>query len=800
LLVPAETVAVAGEESMGIASPRKGFISHMPAARWEEGLISGNGRMGVIVAGHPLQERVIVSHERLFLPMHERRTPVDTASHLQEIRSMLKAGEYRHATRFVVELSHEEGYEDMMFTDPFFPACDLTICAQPRGRIRNYARSLDFQTGVASVGWQDDRGEFLRRVFVSRPDNAIVLSYSGSERGSVACELELIQHPGITPEFARCIAHVRTGAEAGWLIYESSYTLTGGGYLVAARVVPRGGSANAVGEKVVVRDADELLVLMRVVPLDRFDAACLGELREDLRNLDADFERLLAPHADAHGRIFGRVSLDLGGGDDRNHPAEELVDRARQANLLPAALEKMFDAGRYAILSSCGELPPNLQGVWAGDWGAAWSGDYTLNGNVQSAISCLLSCGMEESLHSFFGYIESLLPDFRVNARRLYGCSGILLPSRASTHGLNNHFNETFPQTFWTAGGAWAAQFYYDYWLYTGDRSFLINHALPFMKEVAFFYQDFLIEDETGKYCFSPSYSPENHPRNSDSQACVNATMDIGAARELFTNLIDACNEIGVDQEAIPRWRGMLEKMPPYLVNEDGAVREWAHPGLEDRYHHRHCSHLYPLFGGIPPDLVNCPDLQNAFRRAIELRAAERRRHTDSELMAFGLAQMGLAASSLGDSATVSFVIDMLASHYYFRNFASSHDPQRIFNTDCSGGLPAVIAKALVQSRPGGIELLPAVPDQMRSGRITGVPCRGQVTITEMEWQPGSIDVTLLSAKAQSNTLEFPYDIGAAELVEGEASVAKAAGRNDCLEIVLAAGKATRLRVMAARA
>lgn len=780
---------------MSIASPEKGFISHVPASRWEEGLISGNGKMGVTIASRPLDETLIVSHERLFLPMHERLAPVDTASHLQQIRSMLKAGEYRRAARFVVELSNEEGYGDMVFTDPFFPACDLTLSVEPRGKVRNYARSLDFQTGVASVAWEDDRGEFLRRVFVSRPDDAVVLSYGGRERGSVTCELELIQHPGITPEYARCIAHVKTGAEAGWLIYESSYTLTGGGYLVAARVVPRGGSAKAVGEKVLVRDADELLVLMRVVPLDRFDAACLREVKQDLFRLDADFGNLLAPHARAHGEIFDRVSLDLGGGDDRNHPAEELVDRAHQGNLLPAALEKMFDAGRYAILSSCGELPPNLQGVWAGDWGAAWSGDYTLNGNIQSAISCLLSCGMEESLHSFFGYIESLLPDFRVNARRLYGCSGILLPSRTSTHGLNNHFNETFPHTFWTAGGAWAAQFYYDYWLYTGDRSFLINHALPFMKEVAFFYQDFLIEDETGKYCFSPSCSPENHPGNSDSQACVNATMDIGAARELFTNLIDACNEIGVDQEAIPRWMAMLEKLPSYLVNEDGAVREWAHPCLEDRYHHRHCSHLYPLFGGTPPDLVDCPDLQNAFRRAIELRAAERRRHTDSELMAFGLVQMGLAASSLGDSTTVSFVIDMLASHYYFRNFASSHDPQRIFNTDCSGGLPAVIVKALVHSRPGAIELLPAVPEQMRSGRITGVPCRGQVTITEMEWQPGRIDVALVSAKEQTVTLQFPYDLGRAEPVEGEASIGEVAECSDCCRIFLRAGEKARLRV-----
>jgi hypothetical protein len=206
------------------------------------------------------------------------------------------------------------------------------------------------------------------------------------------------------------------------------------------------------------------------------------------------------------------------------------------------------------------------------------------------------------------------------------------------------------------------------------------------------------------------------------------------------------------------------------------------------------------VLNGLPPDLVDRPDLQDAFQRAIELRVAERRNHTDSELMAFGLVQMGLAASSLGDSATVSFVIDTLARHYYFRNFASCHDPQHIFNTDCSGGLPAVIVKALIHSRPGAVELLPAVPDQMRSGRITGAPCRGQVTIAEMDWQPERIAVALVSAKEQTITLKVPYHIGAAELVEGEASVGEAACRSDCCRIALRSGELARLRVTAALA
>ena len=37
----------------------------------------------------------------------------------------------------------------------------------------------------------------------------------------------------------------------------------------------------------------------------------------------------------------------------------------------------------------------------------------------------------------------------RVN---FFNCQGIHVPSRFSSHGLNNHFDATWPMTFWLAG------------------------------------------------------------------------------------------------------------------------------------------------------------------------------------------------------------------------------------------------------------------------------------------------------------------------------------------------------------
>ena len=148
-----------------------------------------------------------------------------------------------------------------------------------------------------------------------------------------------------------------------------------------------------------------------------------------------------------------------------------------------------------------------------------------------------------------------------------------------------------------------ARQHYYDYYLYTGDRDFLVQRVIPFMKEVVDFYEDFLTLGPDGTLVSSPSTSPENtanpgYNQGSQLRISINATMDIAVAREVFTHLAEACDETG-DAAESARCRRMLAQMPEYQINEDGAVKEWMHPDFLDNYRHRHQSHLYPRIPGL---------------------------------------------------------------------------------------------------------------------------------------------------------------------------------------------------------
>ncbi|MHB8095588.1 MAG: glycosyl hydrolase family 95 catalytic domain-containing protein [Candidatus Aminicenantales bacterium] len=781
-----------GADGFVLPVPVRGYISGRPASRWEEGHISGNGTMGALIMGLPLDETIVLTHEKLFLPWEKPTPPVNTAARLREIRELLAEGRFQQAADFIVDLAKAEGYGPKRWTDPFIPAFDLRLRMEARGTIRGYGRTVNFATGEASVGWKDDRGVFIRKLFVSRPDNIVVCSIKGPGPRKLSCRIGLETRPVSAPsgidteywnpeqKFREGIKDVAVAASGTRLTYRSSFKRAwpGGlqGYEGMADVAANGGSVSADGKDIVVQDADEILVLVRIDLFDDFANSDPPETAKTLETLAAKgYAGLLAPHVKTHGGIFGRVRLDLGGTmGDHITPSEGLVAASRTGSVNKARLEKEFDYGRYAILSSCGEWPPNLQGVWTGTWGAPWSGDYTNNGNLQSALAGALPANMPECMESLFRYMDFLMPGMKANAQRLYGARGILLPSRSSSHGYNNHFDATWPMTFWTAGAAWMAQFYYDYWLYTGDRKFLAEKAVPFMREAALFLEDFLVEGKDGKYVFSPSYSPENEAGNTHAQASTNATMDIALSKELLRNLITACEELKSDAESVKRWQAMLEKMPDYRINKDGAVAEWADPRLEDNDAHRHASHLAGLFDWMPPDVRKDPALLAAFRTAVERKMVWRRSEERRE-MAFGLVQLGLAATTLRDAKTASEIIDWLVSDYWTPALTSTHEPGSVFNTDICGGLPAVVIKAILYTEPGLLDLLPALPADWPQGSIEGLPTRCRILVKKLAWDGKRIELTLNSAKDQTIVLRTPGPIEAMDVVRGSAAIGDAA-------------------------
>jgi len=741
--------------------PKRGFVSTKPATNWEHGLLSGNGNIGTNMFGNPVNETIILTNKRMFLPIRNPMKPLDQSSSLSKIRTLISQGKYKEATELQFKLSKQS---DFYYPDPFVPVCDMNIKMDKQGNIQDYQRSVDFSTGEAVVYWKDDNNAYERRIFVSRADNIVVMRMKSQKKGGLNCNLCFKQREvssdlpkkykneifeGIYRPSSEFIKNIKITNKNHFLTYSHEFSRAYPSSIKSiegvAYVVVDGGEQIDKASSQYIKNANEITVLIDIEPDYQIGISNEPKIKDKLASMTYDYDELLARHVKLHGALFKRMRLDLNDTEDAKLTIDELFKKSTNNDINKALLVKEFDAGRYNIISSTGELPPVLQGLWAGTFVPDWASDFTHNGNVPSAISSMLMGNMPELMLSYTSYIESLIPDLKVNAKNYFGCRGIVLPSRTSTTGYNNALAGNFAGGFWTAGAAWAAHYFYNYYLYTGDKTFLKEHALPFMEEAGLFYEDFVYEGNSGKFIFSPSQSPENTPGNSNSQGTFNATMDIAVAKELFTNLIEASKILNVNHDKISIWNEMLTKMPNYMVDNDGHFKEWLTPKLANNDDHRHSSQLYPLYYNFPKEFSDNPKLVEAVRNSVNYKLEKHWKGKKSGFMSFGLIQLGLVGTSIGDKEIVHECLKHLTNRFWLDNMASTHNHKALLNMDTSGGMPAVLIKMLVYSDPGLIKLLPALPDFLDKGEIDGVLCRGQIEIKKLVWNKIKVDATMVS-------------------------------------------------------
>ncbi|RYZ95308.1 MAG: alpha-L-fucosidase, partial [Sphingobacteriaceae bacterium] len=591
----------------------------------------------------------------------------------------------------------------------------------------------------------------------------IVLSIKGTAK--INCTLNF-QHRPVQweqwPMVNSGIKKMTAGTAGEWLTYscefKNHYPGKLQGFEGAGRLILKGGSSHVKDNKLVITDADEVMMLVSIKPSYQISSSNIAVMQRTLSTVNSGYETLLSKHAVVHGELFNKCKLTLNGTPaDRGLFSEELLLKGWK-QVSHALIEKVFDAGRYNIISSMGANPPNLQGIWTGTWTAPWSADYTHDGNVPSAIASVLSTDMASLMNAYFNYHERNMAIYRDNAKKLFGVNGIHVPAHSTTNGLDTDFSETWCLTFWTGAAGWASAFFFDYYEYVQDQAFLKKRAYPFMKEAALFYEEFLTTGKDGKLVFNPSYSPENNPANNKSQAAINATMDVMICKELLRNCIKAANILHTDKDKIKKWEHMLKVLPDYEVAADGTLREWLWPGMRENAAHRHVSQLYSLFNKADDDILGNRNLLKAVNRTLD----EKLRYRNSEgggEMAFGLVQLGLAAAHIGEAEKAKQTVDWLASRYWSAGMGSFHNVGELFNTDISGGLPAVITEMLIYADAGEISLLPALPAEWDTGVLEGVRLRGNVEVKKLEWAKKSIVANFYPHADKKLKLKIPGKI-----------------------------------------
>lgn len=757
--------------------PRRGFCSITPAS--DALLISGNGSISIDMPCHPYSELITFRHESVFAPRKPFEAP-DIAGIFPQVRQMLLDEKYHEAAQF----AHDEWHKKFV-TPPRGgfgggPTFSMHLDIPRAASVKNYLRTVDFETTEVKVYWTDERGEWMRGTFVSRPDNVVVQRLTAPNTQSVNVRIALAltvggfrgrggglgagpSGGGARGPVAAGSAGVRVGETVGDELHRDfneqrliikgilDPSVSNKGYAVVTRVVRDGGSAHMEGQTLVVENASSVMLLTRIEPFSDYSEQQVEATLQAVDRITPDYQALLERAREVQAEMLNRVTVDFGGASQYGLSSEELLsDQRSSAGYSPGFLEKLFDMCRYWFILTSGKY---------------CSMQAETNANINLQIAPGVQGDHREGMDAYFNWMESLAPDFRTNAKNIFGMRGThyaLTPTKDS--GAETMFDyaastgEIWPHPYWLSAGGWCVRPFWDQYLVTGDVEFLRNRVVPAYRDLALFYEDFLtVTDKRGNYIFAPSFSPENNPGNLNPgcMAVINTSMDISVCREVLGNLIEACELLAIESESIPRWQAMLAKLPPHLLEPDGTMKEWSWPTLRERYDHRHISHLYGVWPGDEIDPDRTPQLAKATLIADRHRVPER-------LAAHGRCHRALVGARLKDSYLVDTELRQLVEEGNVgATLRCSHDPYAAPMPDAQGGIPTIIMEMLAYSRPGVIEVLPAVPASLMKGSINGMLLRTFARLDKLSWNMDTrtVDLTITSARKQDVTLIARYGI-----------------------------------------
>lgn len=772
----------------------RGMTMITPASQWREAFPAGNGTIGAMVYGSIGMERILFNHNALWFGGTRSELP-DMSDELPKVRAMMLAGDYGPANMYYVNKMKEKGFDGQHAA--YHPAFDLLLTMEREQLFEDYKRTLNFETGEVEVKWRDGETTYSRRLFVSIPDDMAVLSLKADQEDAISGSVTLDIHdltdavnihgqqfdPGFEYE---------TIVEGTYIEFRADGS-DGGEFGGVARVIAKEGetaigegprlhfSLHKTGEAVTFATADELVVLVGVYANEPGTQA-VPRLKKALAAFDPDYETLLDRHKTLHSELFDRVSVNINPGGSHATPNEKLLLDAYQNPASTELVQKLVDYGRYLLISSsrAGGFPANLQGIWNGDYSPPWYGHLGNNENLQMNYWQAMPGNLNESMMAFFDFFDANMDGFRYNARQLWGCRGIYIPPFMVPANPITVENQAHTINYTEAAG-WLASFYYDYYLFTGDTDFLKNRAVPFLKEVALFYEDFIIKDENGENLFIPSESPENQPkdkvwfnpatgRNETIRIQINSTMAVAVSTEVFTHLIAACELLGIEEKGVKRWKQILADMPAYEINADGAMREWLHADFADNYEHRHESHVYPVFPGHEVTQESNPEIYEACRIAIE----KRKTIGLKAQTGWSLAHMANVYARLGQGDEAVDALDILARCCLGQNLFTYHNDWRYmgvtgsglwgksapFQMDANFGITSAVYEMLCQSNATMLRVLPALPSSWTAGDFERMLTRAGVRVST-SWDMGQkeINVKLEAIRDAGFDIHFPVGV-----------------------------------------
>ncbi|MGW4670792.1 glycosyl hydrolase family 95 catalytic domain-containing protein [Streptomyces sp. NPDC004324] len=708
----------------------------------EQGLPVGNGRLGALVSNDPADELLMITDATLW------------TGHLND--KLQSDGQFPYG-------------RDDFGSLTLLARLDVSIPDHDLGAVDDYRRTLDLAQGVVTTSYAVSGATYRRQIFASRPDDAIVLHFTQRGGGSYTGTVSLAGTHGESTTANSAGRYASFGASlANGLKYGAAVTAYSGT-----------GRVRVDGTSIAFRDCEDLTVVVSggtnyaPDPAAKFrDPSLAPERLARTKVLNAAAHSavtLLHTHVADFRAVFGQLSVDLGTSSaaQRELDTWERVKARHRDDLPDPELEASYlQFGRYLMISgSRGGLPMGLQGPWLDGNDPDWMADYHTDINIQMNYWMADRAGLPDCFDALTDYCLAQLSSWTDVTRRLFND-----PS-------NRYRNSSGKIAGWTvaistnpyggggwwwhpAGNAWICQSLFEHYEYNQDRTYL-KKIYPLLKGAVEFWEARLVTttvtDASGAsrevLVADSDWSPEQGPL--DAKGITYAQELVW---NLFGNFRTATEVLGRDAAYSRTVDGLRKRLYlPVVSPKTGWLEEWMSPDNLGETTHRHLSPLIGLFPGdrIRPDDSTPKDIvdgatalltargMNSFGWANAWRSLCWARLKNAE-KAYQLVVNNLKPSSGGSNGSAMNLFDIY----------EVEQGRGIFQIDANFGTPAAIVEMLLYSRPGHVELLPALPAAWAaSGSVSGVGVRGGF-VADLAWKSGKVTrLTLRSVGGRATTV-----------------------------------------------
>ncbi|WP_430972645.1 glycoside hydrolase family 95 protein [Sunxiuqinia rutila] len=705
-----------------------------PAEKWTDALPIGNGGLGAMIFGGVAHDRIQFNEETLWQGAPHSYAHQGAWKHLEEIRQLLFDGKQKEAEALAMAEFMSVPLGQMAYQ----AFGDLYLHFPEHTDFTNYHRELDLEQAVHRVTYQADGVNYTREYLASYPDQAIAIQLTADQPKALNFDLSfdaLHESKEIKAE----------GNELSLKVQVKDGALYG----IAGLRVFSDGLVAAEGSQLRVEDASTATIYLTAatnyVNYNDVSGKPVLDVRERLSWLsNQKMEDVRQAHQADYQKLFQRFKVSFGANERQLLPINERIVAFSKNSDDPQLLALYIQYGRYLLIASSrpGTQPANLQGIWNHQLDPAWDSKWTVNINTEMNYWPAELTNLAECHQPLFDMIADCAETGKEVAWEHYQAPGWVLhhntdiwrgtaPINHSNHGI------------WVTGGAWLSRHLWEHFLFSQDREFLARKAYPIMKGAAEFFTDFLIEDPVTGYLIStPSNSPET------GGLVAGPSMDHQIIRALFRSCIEASSILDTDPDFARKLTDLLPKIAPNQIGQYGQLQEWLTDLDDPNNKHRHVSHLWAVHPGNEINWKETPELMRAARQSLIFRG--------DEGTGWSLAwKINFWARFLDGNHAYDMVkllfrpvdIDGVAYSGGGGSYANLFDAHPPFQIDGNFGAPAGMIELLVQSHLDEISILPALPDALPEGSISGVCARGGFELA-FSWRKGKLEKLEVWSKA----------------------------------------------------